>query len=304
MTAAVVVPTVGPDAASSCPPDPVATARAEVDRLLGLELDLSRQRDEAAAALPTLEAAVGGEVLDGGDVRAITARVAEARAVVDALDRAIATARDRRAEAIRAVFAQEAGALFAAAAAKRAEAEGRAGRTAVLLAQLEEHEGIAYVPVAPDRYQAGLGEGRTGGEINVVSRPIPITDALLVEADDLERRARSPRDVTRHGYLEGDSIEELITGTTSDPMIIGPAIAATRAWAERGLAEIAAAIARVEARRGTFEARAWGAGRPVRFRLYWGAGEINADSSSITPVPQEPIEYRTRSGQFLDRTTR
>lgn len=284
--------------------DAVAAARTEAARLLALELDLAGQRDEAAAAVPALEAAVGGEVLDGGDVRAITARVAEAKAIVEALDQAIATARDRRGAAIRTVFEQEAGALFAEAAAKRAVAAARAGRTAALLAELEEYEGIAYVPVAPDPHQVALVEGRVGGELNVVSRRIPITDRLIVEAEDLERRAQAPRDVTRHGYLEADSLEELIAGTTADPMIIGPAIASTRAWAAAGLAAIAEGIARAQARHGVFEAQAWGAGRPVRFRLYWGAGEINTGSSSITPVPQEPLEYRTRVGRFLDRASR
>ena len=286
--------------------DPIEAARAEVRRLLEVELDLAAKRDAAAASLPDLETTVGDAVLDGGDAVEIAARIAGARAEVEVLDRTITAARERRVAAITAVFEAEADELRRQAAAKRAEADARRGKTALLLLQLEAHEGVAYAPVQPDQAAFMDPTGLAGGgapSLGVITRRIPRTEFLLIEAQLLEDQARAQRDVTRHGYLEADSVDELTAGTTSDPMHVGPTIASTREWAASGVAKVEADIARAEAR-GGLEARAWGKGQPIRFVLYWGQGVINVGSSRIFAASQEPVAETGRYGLRYDRTTR
>lgn len=284
--------------------DPIKTARAEVARHLETELELAARRDALAAGLPVLEASAGSDVLAGGDAAAIASRIAAARVELDVLDRAIETERQRRVDAIGVTFQHEAGALYAAAAAKRSEARARAGKTALLLLQLEAHEGVPYAPVLPDRPAITDPAGLAGGALAIVTRRLPLTEYLDMEADDLERQAEatSSRPVVRHGRAEADDVEALISEATSDPMRIGPTVAAIRAWAAGAEATLAAEIAQA-GRRGAPEARAWGAGRPVRLTLYWGDGAIDAASSSAVPVMPEPLLVHTRTGSHYERVT-
>src|SRR2546423_13012270 len=73
-------------------PDPIATARADVDRLFAAEQELSRRRDKLTASLPVVETVAGlatlESVLNGTDAPSVTA-VATARAEVEAIDYAL-----------------------------------------------------------------------------------------------------------------------------------------------------------------------------------------------------------------------
>lgn len=283
--------------------DPTDAARAEVARLLEVELTLASKRDLAEAGLPGLEASAGDLVLDGADVGRLASEISTARAEVSTLDAAIDAARARRVEAIEAVFAAEADELRAQAAAKRAEAERRRGKTDLLLIQLEQHEGVPYGPLAPDRPARLDPTGQVGGEIQVIGRPIPRTAWLLVEAEDLDRRAAAERAVTQHGRVDAGSVDELLAAATADPMHIGPTISSVRPWAAGQVAGIEAQIARAQARfgAGSREAAAQGEGRPIRFDLYWGRGVIDVASSRAEPVMPEPTPVMTRHGGRYDR---
>lgn len=283
--------------------DPIDVARTEVRRLLDVELDLATRRDLAAASLPGLEASAGDLVFGGADVGTVASQIATARVEVESLDAAIDTARARRIEAIEAVFAAEADDLRTQAAAKRAEAEGRRGKTALLLLQLEAHEGVPYGPLELDRPARLDPTGRVGGEVQIIGRPVARTAWLLLEAEDLERRAAAPRSVTRHGRVEALSVDALVAAATADPMHIGPTIASIRAWADAETARLEAQIARERARfgEGSREAQAQGEGRPIRFDLYWGQGGIDVASSRAEPIAPEPTPVATRHGVRYDR---
>jgi hypothetical protein len=289
---------------------PIAEARAEVARLLQSEVDWSALRDQRAAELAKLEAVDGGEVLDAGSLDVVAdaaVRMITIRAEIPTIDRTIDAARERRVVAIKLVFQHEAAALWAQAQAKRDEAAAHRVRTDELLAELEAHEGVPYEPVQPDRPNvAAIAAGHVGGAITIVSRRASRTEALLMEAAELERRAAAERSVTQHGRIETTSVEQLVAEATQNPMHIGPTIASIRAWAGASVARLEADIATGQARHGELEAVARGKGRPVRFEMFWTQGEIDVGSSRVFAVPQEPVEVVSRGGlrTTFDRTTR
>lgn len=259
--------------------EPIEAARAEVRRLLEVELEWSAKRDAGAVGLAEIEASAGEAVLDGATVGDAAGDVAAARAEIDTIDRTVAAARARRHDAIRAVFAAEADELRGQATAKREEAATREGKTAWLLLALEGHEGVAYAPVQPDR--PTRLDGLQGGALSIVTIPIPITEGLIREATNLEQQARQveARPATRHGAATG-TLEEVLATAMSEPMVIGPTSTAIRPWAAAIEATVRAEHERLLTLvNGDARAREQGLGKPMHFAISWAAGELDPRSS-------------------------
>jgi hypothetical protein len=232
--------------------DPVEAAKAEVERLHRAELDLSDRRMALAVSLGSLEAETGVATLDtflagegtGADT---TRRLLAARAEVDALDAAIAEARQRRRDAIRAAWLVEAAAIRGRAAPLRAEAEAREPRTRELLAALLEHEGIDYAPARPGMGSLPLGD-QVGGAPFTVIRRVGRTDSLRIRANDLEAQAAAveAREIQDRGAISGASAEAIIGQIRAwDPMKLALPLPSAAKWATQAEAAQRARLARL-----------------------------------------------------------
>jgi hypothetical protein len=198
---------------------------AERDKFAHLEGRLSTAEAELAA----LDASAGGTVLDDPESAGQVARdLAELRARIEILERAIAVQGERVVEAERAFLLAEAEALSNPVTAARGALERHQARTEELLEELRKHEG-AFVPKGwLDSERIAVGTPRVV-ETYVSSG---LADALeLAELPVLVRQEMAAgRDPSEHQRLRGVNDPAAVYG----PSVWGPeALVSAPAWQRR-----------------------------------------------------------------------
>ncbi|MCC6363187.1 MAG: hypothetical protein IT165_06655 [Bryobacterales bacterium] len=118
-------------------------ADAEINRLLEREQELVAERQAKAQEIAALEQRIGQEYLDGDGEASLT-DLTRLRVQVEAINRAIIAARDRRLEATRAKVRGRAGQIRRQAEEKKAELDTLNSETGALLRKLAELEGVDY----------------------------------------------------------------------------------------------------------------------------------------------------------------
>ncbi len=266
--------------------DPIAEARATVQKLYDAEMRLSKQLPRLQQDLVEAEAAAGDSLLDaaldgkGGAAKAATSRVAQLRAEIDATQKAIASARQRRIAAIPRVWEAQARPLREQATALREQAAQHEIRTNELLQELQEHEGCSYVPEPPPR--PSLEGGLVGGAPQIVYITVPKTEMLRREAAGLEYQAETiqAQTVALSGYVSASSREELMEALEGrGPMQIVPAMHDLLEWLEPALE-----VVREHRRKAQAQAEvhpAFRADAPVPASIYWTEGKLDTRRSHV-----------------------
>lgn len=251
-------------------PDPVASARAEVERLWRTEIEWADRYTARRAELAELETLSGSVALDTpSQIEEHTARVASARAHLHVAEQAIATARARRIDAIRSAYRAEAAELRERASAKRAEAAERQRETDRLLAALRDFEGCEYVPFVPQRTPGSVYSDA------VVSYAIPRTRALHIEADNFDRQAAAleAKPVSMHGGIDAGELGDVLNQLRAlGAFTLAPSSIAVSDWA-------APLVARIEAKRAELFEGMRGYGAPLVISLVWRNGELDPAQS-------------------------
>ncbi len=276
--------------------DPIAEARAHVERLHSAEQELSRlllslREDlvtaEGTAGDATLEAALAGT----GSVKAATSRVTTLQAEIVATGRAIELARQRRIEAIPAVWRAEAAPLRERAAVLREQADEREVKTREMLRELEEYEGCSYVPKPPDR--PSLDGGLVGGAPQIVYITVPKTEMLRREAAGLEYQAETiqAQTVALSGYVSASSREELLAQLEArGPMQIVPAMHDLLEWLEPALEAVREHRRKAQAQADVHPA--FRAESPIPASVYWTEGKLDTRRSYVgTDRDRESIRF-------------
>jgi hypothetical protein len=267
--------------------DPVAVARAEVERLNAQELKFASLVREGSAALADIRAKRGRQVLDANDpsgaAGAINQRIRAAEDELAAMMEAAAEARRARLPAIAAVIAAEAEAKVRRAEQLEAEAAKLEAESNRLRAALEQHDDWAYFPAEGNidgHYLPAVAHG--GGEFRVIDARGPRHARLRAEAQGLRTQAAQGRFRKPHqaGSVEADGLEGLLGAVYSDPMRIGPLADAIAAWSEQAREKEQRRRARMVGGDGFLPAA------DVRYHLEWRNGAIDAAQSRI--VQREP----------------
>jgi len=187
-----------------------------------------------AAALGVAEGSAGDAALaahlGGGDGAGAIERVIHLRAELEAVGRAIESARRQRLEAIPQVWGEEAAALRDRARTLRAEAAERQVVIDGLLGQLHEIDGCDFIPAPSLEAQlAAVGIAVPPGATASASK----TAALLAEAVRLEAEADAlaARQVMMSGAVEGKDHAEVVDKVLAwDPMQIAPILNDVEGW--------------------------------------------------------------------------
>ncbi len=134
----------------------VQKAQTEVRKLAEAERSLSAKLTAKTAELADTQEQLGQSTLaasltDGETDSAAIRRVGEVRTEIDAIEKAILSARSERLKAIPLVWQAEAAELRSQTRELAAEAGGRQEKTDKMLADLEAWEGVPYVPARNDR---------------------------------------------------------------------------------------------------------------------------------------------------------
>ncbi len=281
-----------PAETSTTAADPVAAARAEVERLAASEFGIALLLGERAKESAGLRADRGDQVLDAADpaaaARASGQRVAAMLEEGEALADASRRASDRRRAAILALFAAEADEREKQADELEAEATKLQAESERLRAAVAEHDDWQYFPAA-----GRDGDGRyfaaalhNNGEFRVVDARGPIFTRKFAAAISLRREAeqlRLTKTPQQAGMIEGDSADELIEKLYSDPMRIGPPIGEIQAWAESAIAKERGRRSRIDSTGAEFVP----VDAPMKLHLEFRNGAIDAASSGI--VREEEI---------------
>jgi hypothetical protein len=281
--------------ASATVDDPVAVARAEVERLNSSELGIAILYRARAADQVGVRAARGDQVLDASDpagaARVAGQRVSAMLEELESLADASRRARERRLVAIPLVYAAEADAADRKAAQLDVDAANLEAESGRLRKALEAHDDWSYVAASPNIPERGFGGQQLGGAPIVGDARGPRHERLRVEARALRTQAAQGRfhQPQRAGGLEADTVEDLFAAVHSDAMRIGPPVDAIVSWSEQAIEKERARRARITSGDGFVPAEA-----PMRLRLEWRSGTIDLAQSRI--VQPEPAEVRA----FLD----
>jgi hypothetical protein len=271
--------------------DPVAIARAEVEKLNGLEYGhalLYRQRAKEVAGE---RAGRADAILDAKDpvaaaresARQVSSFTEELAGLAEAADRA----RERRHAAIPAVFLAEAEAKEREADALEADATRLQTESAELRAELERHDEWGYLPAqgqVEGTYYSTVPHGN--GEFRAIDARGPLFARKLAAAHSLRREAAAHRLKTpeKAGMIAADSVDDLFTAVHADAMRIGPSVAEIVSWSEQ-------AVEKERRRRERSHSGADGfvpAEAPMKLHMEFRDGVINQASSGI--VREESIQ--------------
>ncbi len=232
----------------------------DIKQLHDAELKLSLQFQALQAKLI---ATSGEDALDSflasGTVESNASELAETRSQLDAIEAAIASARERRQDAIRAHYANEAATLLEQAAQLRTEATERQQRTDELLQQLRDWEDTDYVPL-------------TQAESFHYSAVTTKTATLLAQAEQLERRANASKPIRDFGQLQAASMADVLRRIEGlSPLELGPAMPDVARW----LSEHSAKVGDIEAK-ARRSSDGWGiVGGNIVIALVWEAGDLD-----------------------------
>lgn len=270
--------------------DPVAVARAEVEKLNGLEYGhalLYRQRAKEVAGE---RAGRADAILDAKDpvaaaresARQVSSFTEELAGLAEAADRA----RERRHAAIPAVFLAEAEAKEREADALEADATRLQTESAELRAELERHDEWGYLPAqgqVEGTYYSPVPHGN--GEFRAIDARGPLFARKLAAALSLRLEAAAHRLKTpqKAGLIEADSVDDLFTAVHADAIRIGPSVAEIVSWSEQ-------AVEKERRRRERSHSGADGflpADAPMKLHLEWREGVIDRASSGV--VREEKI---------------
>jgi hypothetical protein len=258
--------------------DPVAKARAEVERLNAAELRFALIYRERSVALAEVRAKRGRQVLDASDPTAVASEVNSGiRALEDelaAIAEAASEARKDRLQAIHVVFIAEAEDAERRAAQLDEDAVKLEAESGRLRAALEKHDDWQYVPL------------RAHGDAGPLA--FPRHDRLRTEVSGLRTQAAQGRFKVAHqaGGLEADTIEDLFGAVHSDAMRIGPTVDAINVWAEQAFAKERRRRERIDSTAGNFLPL----DAPMRMYLEWRGGVIDAARSHILE-PELVVDY-------------
>jgi len=258
-------------------------AKTEVQHLADREGELISQRRAALATLEQLERAAGDAYLAGDSEKGVD-QVVQTKAKINALARAIGTARERRMEAVANRYSTEAGELRKQAKNLRAEAEEINRKTEPLLRKLSEIEGIEYTRsiLLAQRDANWLPSPVFGKPIDqcgptevIPNLPgatylVPRSAALEASAAELERRAVSIEGtkVQRSGSITVNSLQAGVDAIAlrSDQLL--PTQDSMEDWGVRIEAKIAK---RPELAR-----------HMRQYKIVWQDGELDEAESSVT----------------------
>ncbi len=279
--------------------DPIAEARAHVERLYSAEQDLSRRLLSLREDLVTAESTAGDATLEvalagTGSAKAATSRVATLQAEIDATERATSAARRQRLEAIPRLWAAEAAPLRAQAEALRAQADQHQARTDELLQLLREHEGPPYQPVERFGLWHRLEDGSLvpDGEAGYY---VTKTQRLREQADALEHQAATieSQTVQTSGYISVASSDELLAQLEArGPMQLAPTLPDVLAWLDSAETKERERRRRIQAASGTVHPRLHpSADLPIS--LHWVDGRVDTQRSRVglTPDQEHHLSY-------------
>lgn len=270
------------------PKNPVEAARAEVAKLMASEAHWSQTERQRRAELTEAQLATGGEMLDlepealMAASRASAARIRELSDDVATATRAVEAARARRREMIPVVWKAEASTLRSQAAKLRQDSEKHKARADELRQALEDFEDCPFA-VAPS-------QDLMVGNLPVRGQRLPISQRLLNEAAELERRATQlvNQRIVDRGELTAHSADALVAAITGDPMRIGPTLLSIYDWC----AEVSAAERSRRSRIPEHASNHVPLSAPMTFKLYWeGAAIIRRSRVVVAPV-LEPFDRR------------
>jgi hypothetical protein len=229
----------------TAPADPVALARAEVQRLNDSERELAKLYRVKAAELLAARSKRGDDVLAANDPgaaardssRQITVMVEELAALADAA----AAARRQRMVAIPRVFAVEADDLDRQAAQHISDAAANEAAVREALKAVETIADCPYVPQPPRAPDRAVGAGQQGvGSIAIFNRPVPLFQRMRMRAEGLRLEAAQRRLNESHkaGSVDADGLEQLVELVFSDPMRVGPSVDEISSWHENAVAKV------------------------------------------------------------------
>jgi hypothetical protein len=257
--------------------DPIAAARAEVERLHRIELEWSAKLRTKKRELAELERSSGDTVMaaiNAGDgdstIAAVSARMAAIRSELFTIERTVAAVRQQRAASIPLISKAEAEPLRARAGELDAEANAIAARRDVLLAQLQELEGARFIVPSRDLLMTAASAGVVGVEIVYYA---PKSERLREQAQalrDQATRLESTKAVMAGGTPELADLDQLIDAACSDPLVIGPTVAEIEAWYEAQRARGTARLAQLERVGSTGSERA-----RLVFTIAWRNGSLD-----------------------------
>ena len=274
--------------------DPVAAARAEVERLNDAELRLSMAYRLKADSLGVLKAARGDAVLDAQDAdkaahesaRQVSTLEQELEALADGAHRA----RERRLVAIPAVFAAECDQQEQRASAMQGEADKLEAESDRLRAALEQHDDWGFCPAQgkiDGRYVSAVMRST---EYRVVDARGPRFMRLRGEAQALKSQAAQGRFRVAHdaGSLEAGSLEELVETLFSVAMRIGPSVDSIISWIEQVRDKEQRRRSRTHSTQDGFVP----SDTPMRLHLTWQHGVIDqVQSWVVQPAAPEVRAY-------------
>lgn len=274
-------------------PRAVEKARADVARLMQVEVDLSHRR---VAKLVETGAPDGGCLLAGelaGDAEAMAAaaeRVTRVAGEAAALASAIDAARRARTPAITAAWHAEAELKREEAVKLRTEAGARQVKTDEMLAALAEFEKVGYVP-GPRSQGLAPGTPLSRQPIFGVDSNWPLTVQLMLQADRLDEEAAQleTRAIVRAGAVSGNDAEALFAAVASNPFILGPTLDEISAWiaAKDPAFRSKWRIDRLTRHLPVDEA-AWRAAG--KYMLVWKAAGVDFDRSGVTVSRERDAE--------------
>lgn len=286
--------------------DPVAVARAEVERLNSSELGMAILYLTRAVELAGVRADRGDQVLDAedpaGEARVAGQRVSAMLEELQSLADASRRARERRLVAIPPVFQAEADAADRKAAQLDVDAATLEAESNRLRKALESHDDWSYSAGPPNRSELLIG-GQQGGAPVVVDARGPRHERLRVEARALRTQAAQGRFRQPHraGMLEADTVEDLFAAVHADAMRVGPAVDAIVAWSAPAIEKERGRRSRILSGDGFVSAEA-----PMRLHLEWRNGAIDQGASGVVRsepseviAPGENDEYRRREASRL-----
>lgn len=171
----------------------VEKARRQVEKYAKVEEQWARRGSELEDELRALETGAGAAMLEAalsgdgqGKASEIAERTTRLRSELEATKRAAAAAQEARESRERDVFGARAAEMRAKAKGIRSSAAELKAKSDRKLAELRELEGVVYVPEKPDRPSL---LGHEGGAPLMVVIPIPRSEAMIQEAEKLERGA-------------------------------------------------------------------------------------------------------------------
>ncbi len=264
--------------------DPVAAARAEVERLNAAELKFAMLFREGSEALASIRAKRGRQVLDADDpsgaAGAINQRIRAAEDELAAMVEAAGEARRARLPAIEAFIEVEAAAKDREAQQLEALASKLEAESDRLRKVLESHDDWGYCAaqaLVDGHYVPAVAHG--GGEFRVFDARGPRYARLRSDAQNLRTQAAQDRFRKAHqaGSVEADDLAGLLTVVYADPMRIGPPIDAITQWVERATETERRRRSRIAGGDGFLSAA------DVRLHLEWRAGAVDDAQSRIVP---------------------